>query len=210
MDRKDFFKILKEDIHSTVIATIDEDGLPVTRVIDIMLTDNDSLYFITAKGKAFYSQLMAKKYVSITGMTMEEGSINKKAISICGKIENIGNKFLDEVFKENPYMEEIYPNKDSRVALQVFRLYEGQGEYFDLSTKPITRKFFQIGKNNDKAVHKGGYFISDKCVGCKICYSKCPQKCIDINSKPFIINQDHCLHCGNCYSVCPFSAVKKI
>lgn len=57
METKDYLRILKEEIHSTVIATIDGEGRPVTRVIDIMLTDEESLYFITAKGKAFYAQL---------------------------------------------------------------------------------------------------------------------------------------------------------
>ena len=57
METKDYLRILKEEIHSTVIATVDKEGKPVTRVIDIMLADEDSLYFITAKGKAFYPSL---------------------------------------------------------------------------------------------------------------------------------------------------------
>ena len=48
METKDYLRILKEEVHSTVIATVDRDGKPVTRVIDIMLADEDSLYFITA------------------------------------------------------------------------------------------------------------------------------------------------------------------
>ena len=57
MEAKKAFAILKNDIHSTVFATVDDDGLPQTCVIDIMLYDDVSLYFITAKGKAFYSRL---------------------------------------------------------------------------------------------------------------------------------------------------------
>lgn len=48
METKDYLRILEEEIHSTVIATVDKEGKPVTRVIDIMLADEDSLYFITA------------------------------------------------------------------------------------------------------------------------------------------------------------------
>ena len=40
-------------IHSTVVATVDAEGHPVTRVIDMMLHDDNSLYFLTAKGKVF-------------------------------------------------------------------------------------------------------------------------------------------------------------
>lgn len=53
MQKSDFFRIICEDIHSTVIATVDDNGLPVTCVIDIMDYDNDGLYFLTAKGKNF-------------------------------------------------------------------------------------------------------------------------------------------------------------
>lgn len=40
-------------IHSTVVATVDAEGHPVTRVIDMMLHDDNRLYFLTAKGKVF-------------------------------------------------------------------------------------------------------------------------------------------------------------
>ena len=103
-------------------------------------------------------------------------------------------------------MAEIYPEEESRMALEVFQLYEGQGDYFDLSTKPITRGSFSLG--NAKQM-EGGYYITDKCQGCKICYSKCPQKCIDLTKKPLVIEQEHCLHCGNCMAVCPFGAVER-
>lgn len=206
MEAKEYLKILKEEIHSTVFATVDENGLPQARVIDIMLVDDNSLYFITAKGKEFYNQLMDKKYVAISGMTGGEGSLSKKAISLRGKVRNVGQELLDKVFEVNTYMNDIYPNKESRMALEVFQMYEGQGEYFDLSTNPITREAFGLGK---KVETKGGYFVTHRCRGCKICYWKCPQKCIDISVKPVVIRQENCLHCGNCMEVCPFGAVEK-
>ena len=33
-------------------------------------------------------------------------------------------------------------------------------------------------------VKEAGYVVTDKCIGCKLCYAKCPQKCIDITRKP--------------------------
>lgn len=95
METKEYLKILKEEIHSTVFATVDKNGLPQARVIDIMLVDDNSLYFITAKGKEFYHRLMDKKYVAISGMTGGEGSLRKKAISLRGKIRNVGQELLD-------------------------------------------------------------------------------------------------------------------
>lgn len=210
LETKDYLKFLKNKIHSTVFATVDEDGLPSARVIDIMLTDENSLYFITAKGKEFYQQLMAKPYVAISGMTSEAGSLHKKAISIRGKIENIGSRFLNQVFEENPYMAGIYPSKESRAALEVFRLFEGRGEYFDLSTIPITRDYFVIGESQDEIYETAfGYFITSECVGCGKCIPLCPQNCIDTTTVPYVIKQENCLHCGNCMSTCQFEAVKK-
>lgn len=209
METKDYLRILKEEIHSTVIATVDEKGRPVTRVIDIMLADEDSLYFITAKGKAFYSQLMENPYVAISGMCGGKGTMNKKAVSIRGKAVNIGSEKLEEVFRQNPYMAEIYPQEESRKALEVFRVAEGTGEFFDLSVKPVYRDSFVLGTGRQETGQAGGYVITDRCRGCRICYSRCPQKCIDMSSRPFVIRQEHCLHCGNCMSACPFSAVEK-
>ena len=144
MQTADYLKILKDEIHSAVFATIDENGLPDARVIDIMLVDSDSLYFITAKGKGFYRQFMEQKFAAVSGMTDGKDSLDKKAVSVRGKIRNIGKKKLEEVFVRNPYMNEIYPSVESRNALEVFQMYEGQGEYFDLSVKPIYRDPFYL------------------------------------------------------------------
>ena len=214
MHTEDYLQILRNEIHSVVMATTDREGHPVTRVIDIMLADDTTLYFLTAKGKAFYDQLMKDRYIALSGMSGGEGmdvreaSIHKKAVSIHGTIENIGTAKLDEIFAENPYMASIYPDLKSREALEVFRMTDGKGEFFDLSTKPITRAEFGIGKSAGKKEElKPAYFISDKCIGCGKCVSVCPQKCIDTKQVPFVIEQEHCLHCGNCFRDCPVNAV---
>ena len=46
----DFLKFIQEQIHTTVVATNNEQGLPVTCAIDIMDYDENGLYFLTAKG----------------------------------------------------------------------------------------------------------------------------------------------------------------
>lgn len=211
MTTKDYLKILRDDIHSTVFATLDNKGRPHTRVIDIMLTDDNSLYFITAKGKAFYEELAKQKFVAISGMTDGKGTMEKKSISVRGAVTEIGTDKLDEVFEKNPYMAEIYPDAASRTSLTVFKLTDGEGDFFDLSTKPVTRDTFVLGNglSGGKDVQEHGFFITDKCRGCRICCSKCPQKCIDMSDIPLVIKQEHCLHCGTCMSVCPFGAIEK-
>ena len=112
---------------------------------------------------------------------------DKIAVSLRGKIKNIGKKNLDIMFEKNPYMKKIYPG-DTKDAIEVFRLYEAQGEYFDISNPSnIVRDTITIGKT--EAVQTG-YFIGKECIGCKLCCSVCPQKCIDISSVPVTINQN--------------------
>ena len=49
---------LEKEIHSVIMATVDDRGLPVTCAVDIMDSDNNRLYFLTAKGKGFYHRLV--------------------------------------------------------------------------------------------------------------------------------------------------------
>lgn len=128
------------------------------------------------------------------------------AVSVRGKVEESGNEMLSLLFEKNSYVNEIYPTEQSRTALAVFRIYGGTGEWFDLSKKPVERAGFSFG---GAAVTNEGYFVSDDCIGCKLCYSKCPQKCIDISAKPAVIKQENCLHCGNCFEICPVRAIVK-
>lgn len=58
---------------------------------------------------------MEQQYVAISA-TKE-----KIAISLRGKVQNIGKKNLDIMFEKNPYMKEIYPG-DTREVIEVFRL----------------------------------------------------------------------------------------
>ena len=89
METKDYLRILVEDIHSCVVATIDENGHPITRVIDMMLYDEKGVYFLTAKGKVFYEQLMNQKYISLSCVK------GQKSISLSGHVRNIGHEKLD-------------------------------------------------------------------------------------------------------------------
>lgn len=200
-----FLKFVCEEIHTTVVATVDDEGLPVTCAIDIMDYDENSLYFLTAKGKNFYKRLKSRKYMALTAMKGGD-TMSCVAISIRGKVRELGSELLPELFEKNPYMNEIYPNKKSRGALTVFQIYEGSGEWFDLSKKPIERECFTFG--GARAI-ESGYFVTDKCSGCNSCYSICPQKCIDITVTPAVIKQENCLKCGNCYEICPSGAVIK-
>lgn len=199
MSSKGYLRRLVEDIHSATVATIGADGHPQTRVIDMMLWDEQGVYFLTAKGKAFYRQLMEQRYIALSATK------DKISISLRGKIKNIGNEKLDEIFEKNSYMKAIYPG-ETRSALEVFCLYEAEGEYFDISDPShVTRDSFTVGA---VAAVPSGYYVGDGCIGCKMCYSVCPQKCIDIMKKPVVIDQKRCLHCGRCAESCPKQVIE--
>ena len=81
METKDYLRILKEEVHSTVIATVDRDGKPVTRVIDIMLADEDSLYFITANVPRNVSTCQRDRSSSGRNTACTAGTVWKHACS---------------------------------------------------------------------------------------------------------------------------------
>lgn len=205
MQTRDYLKYIVEEIHSAVFATVDSEGRPVTCAIDIMDYEENGLYFLTAKGKNFYDRLKANENIAFTAMRGGD-TLSCIAVSIQGKAREIGPDKLFDLFRKNLYMEKIYPDIRSRSALTVFKIYEGTGEWFDLSRQPIERASFSFGGVQTK---KNGYFVTDKCIGCKLCDTKCPQKCIDVTQKAAVIEQEHCLHCGNCFEICPVNAIER-
>ena len=201
----DYLKYIVDQLHSVVFATVDGSGRPVTCAIDIMDCDESGLYFLTARGKQFYRNLKGNENVAFTAMKGED-TLSCVAVSVRGKVRELGGELIPALFEKNPYMQKIYPNAASREALTVFKIYEGTGEWFDLRRLPIERAEFAFGGVSEQ---RGGYFVTDKCAGCKLCFSKCPQKCIDITRKPVVIAQEHCLHCGNCFEICPARAIER-
>ena len=204
MKAKKYLEFLTHEIHSTVLATTNENGEPHTCVIDIMLCDGDSIYFLTSKGKPLYGRLHNQSYVSITGMKGND-TLSTTFISIRGKIRELGNSLVGKVFEENKYMEKIYPKEKSREILTVFQMYAGEGEYFDLRQQPPFREPFTFG---DWSLKQLGYRIDNSCIQCGDCLVSCPANCIEIGS-PFQIRTTNCIHCGNCYATCKHSSIKK-
>lgn len=205
MTATEILTILQKDIHSTVFATVDADGLPCTCVIDVMLADENGLYFLTARGKSFYERLTARPFAAVSGMKGKD-TLSTVSISVRGAVRCIGEERLEEIFVKNPYMAEIYPTAQSRDALEVFQMYRGEGEYFDLSQLPPYRQSFSFG---GELVRETGYQINKECIGCQACRTVCPQSCISV-TVPREIDRSHCIHCGNCFRACPVSAVERL
>ena len=123
----DYLSFLVHEIHTAVVATVDDEGLPVTAAIDMMDCDENSLYFLTARGKSFYARLKKRGFLALTAIK-GDATLTSVAVSLRGKVRELGSNKIPELFEKNPYMKEIYPTEESRHALTVFQIYEGNGE----------------------------------------------------------------------------------
>ena len=53
MNNTDYLKFITDEIHTVIVATVDDEGHPFTAAIDMMDSDDNGLYFLTARGKSF-------------------------------------------------------------------------------------------------------------------------------------------------------------
>ncbi|MBC8527899.1 4Fe-4S binding protein [Christensenellaceae bacterium NSJ-44] len=205
MTVNDYFAYLVEQIHTTVLATLDERGLPCTCAVDMMDWDKAGAYFLTARGKHLYSRLMRCNQVALTGVKGAD-TLRSAALSLQGEVRPADEGRLQRLLEKNPYMAQIYPTAAARRALAAFQIYRGCGEWFDLSVRPVVRRSFTFG---GAPLPAQGYRMSGRCTGCGKCLAACPQDCIDLSTGRATILQAHCLRCGNCYTSCPAGAVIK-
>lgn len=141
----DYLKILVEDIHSVVLATVDNEGKPSTRVVNLMHQDGENIYFLTSNKKQMYRQLIENPNVALTGMTEGEDTLSKKTITIQGKVKCIGRDKLDILLEKSPYMYDIYPTEEARKVLEVFTFESAIGEVYDLTVLPPRVTTFKLG-----------------------------------------------------------------
>ena len=68
MEAREYLNYIVQEIHTTIVATVDDEGLPVTAAIDMMDADENGLYFLTARGKSFYDRLMKHGFLALTAL----------------------------------------------------------------------------------------------------------------------------------------------
>ena len=182
-------------LKDVAVATVDGEGRPQVRIIDVMLVEDGKIYLVTARGKDFHRELTASGRAAIVALNEAYQSFR-----VSGSIERLTDQkyWVDRVFAANPVLGSVYPG-DSRYILEAFSLTVEEGEVFDLGTAPITRQ--AIGREK-------GFVITDSCLGCGLCAANCPQQCI-ISGAPYHIEQAHCLHCGLCAENCPAEAIRR-
>lgn len=192
MRELDFLRKIK----SVAFATV-EDGKPYVRIADVMLIEDEKIYFTTARGKSFYRQLRETPYVALTGMDK-----NYRSIRVSGPVEMVDRVYVDKIFEANPMMNDLYEG-EKRDILEGFCIYKGVGEIFDLSTTPPSRERFAFG---GEEVRPAGFKITEDCIACGICKDCCPENAIE-EGEIYRIVEERCIECGRCYENCPHNAI---
>ena len=144
MELLDCFKYLVDEIHTVVVATVDAQGHPQTRAIDLLGYDEEGLYFSTGAGKAFCRELESQGYVALTGMK-GESTMERVAVSVHGQVRAQGAERTEELLQANPYMLQLYPTPESRATVRLFCVHAGSLDWYDLRTTPMTRLSFTFG-----------------------------------------------------------------
>ena len=80
-----YLRYIVNEIHTTIVATVDDEGLPVTAAIDMMDADENSLYFLTARGKSFFDRLKKRGFLALTALKGEDTK-SSVAVSVRGQV----------------------------------------------------------------------------------------------------------------------------
>ena len=132
-------------VRDVSFATVDANGLPSVRIIDVMAVTGQALYFLAPHGKTFHAEVMRTGHVALVGTTPDYRTCRFRGRAVRPEGEDTQRALVDALFRLNPGMNQIYPG-DARYICDVFRVESGEGEYFDLGQKPIFRRPFALGK----------------------------------------------------------------
>lgn len=124
-------KILEKDMKVAVFSTADENNQPHARHAHVGAANEEGVFFMTSPKTNFYQQMQNNNKIAITGF-LEDGYLIQ-VIRIIGKVRTLDKEMLEEVLEDNPYVEQVYPDKDERQSVQVFQLYEGEGFYHSMT-----------------------------------------------------------------------------
>ncbi|HFI0466782.1 TPA: pyridoxamine 5'-phosphate oxidase family protein [Streptococcus suis] len=145
MELKQMMDIL-EGMKVGIFATVDQTGTPHARPIHITAATEEGIFFMTGSETHFYQQLMGDERVALTALSEEDYLI--QVIRIEGKARPANQELLDKVFADNPYVQHVYKDEESRKTMQIFQIYEGKGFYHSLTQGH--KYVFQIGEGASK------------------------------------------------------------
>ena len=131
MEVNEILGILQNDIKVAIISTVDQEGKPHARPINIGVATDKGVFFMTSPKTNFYQQLSHNQNIAITAWKQDDYLI--QVIRIEGVVREMGREKLKEVLKDNPFVKHVYPNDSDMAAVQVFHLFDGAGFYHSLT-----------------------------------------------------------------------------
>ena len=86
----DYLKVLVEEIHSVVVATVDEKRASTYSCYGHDVGGWQNSLFFDCRFKPLYKRLKEDGRVALTGMTQGARTMDRKSISLTGQVEWIG------------------------------------------------------------------------------------------------------------------------
>lgn len=142
---QEFLDFIHNEIHNVVVSSIDAKGNPTAQVCDILLVKNMKLYMTTSVNNPFFQDLIHTPNVVVSGYK-GNGTMDSCGFSLEGTIKNVDHQYLDEAFKENPYLNEIYQDnlEQAKKELRILEITPQTAGYLDHRTHPIFSRHFNF------------------------------------------------------------------
>lgn len=91
-------------IRDCSFATVDAEGLPAVRVIDVMHVEDGKLYFLAPRGKEFYREILRNPVVAIVGQTTDFRTCRLRGRAVRAA-DGEQKALVDRMFELNPSMD---------------------------------------------------------------------------------------------------------
>ncbi len=200
-------------------TTVDESGIPESRIAHLRAYDEEGIYFMTMYTKDFYRHMKQNGKLSICGLAAKtqvehdekgfpifEGGY---AMRMSGNVKEVS---IEEIkAKNNPIFNFCIKDKEVYDAMVVFCITDGYGDVFDYDFEKINREnklqreYFSYNGASEK--YKGLKIDSEKCVSCGVCKKKCSFLAIKEEDGNYSVDRYRCDECGDCYINCPVKAI---
>ncbi len=200
-------------------TTMNEHGMPESRIAHLRAYDEDGIYFMTMFTKAFYKQLKDSGSISICGLnakTQVEHDENGMpifeggyAMRMTGTVKEVSIEDIQA--KNNPMFDFCIKDNEQYPAMVVLCITSGYGDVFDYDFEKINRdnklqrSYFSYGGADIK--YKGLQIDKESCISCGLCKEKCSFLAIKQTDDVYEVDPYRCDECGDCYINCPVSAI---
>lgn len=183
--------------------------------------DEDGIYFRTMWNKPFARQLVETGKVTVNGITdsrilsHDENSVPEfppgYSIRLIGEVKLVSEEVIREKAKNNKELELAAFDMDKYTAMRRgnFVINKAKVEVFDFDFlcehrdhKVLRTRISFGGMDYNLAEPR----ITDKCIGCDLCFKNCSFKAIE-KGKPYRVISEKCDDCGACIMECPVGAI---